>query len=952
MRTRGIGLLGLVLLGALVLLVTMLGCGDKESESPVGGIEDPTKKPSPSASADSLAADHSSDIPGLGKPAINWEQKDVSGIDLFSGNSAGRVVYSREDTSTVEGVLEKGLRSAGASPVQLAVRGAAEGSSIRCEWRGIARTPEQRANAIRYWLGLDAEEEIPSTTLVEALFAITLDTMVPQFLETAKSNFLSIAKGGLTTEYLFLTCYADYTVQEYLLGAGPTTLSVAYDRMGEAHSYELYRLEHDAGQFGDEPLMGKGEYQAQMDALVQQAESSLAGMISNRESVIFLAPMGAHNAIAVEAWQAVEQWDLQRDDDGVVHAVRYGTFEGDPEHTQTLANLKSRITAATIPSDGASGSSSNPQPTRIPNASGLTQYYRDIGAYGDITPDDGSTETFTPAQPPPVYACAGGAAVTDADSNRALLHDCEALLDSKDTLRGTGSLNWAAATPLSTWDGIATADNPSRVTRLELANEGLTGSIPAGLGNLFQLTHLNLSNNSLAGEIPLELGWLYNLQELRLSGNSLTGCIPIALKDVATNDLSSLNLLYCQPPPPENLRVDASTESRVTLIWNPVSGASRYRVEHRLQGTAEWTLDDDTLTGSTHLVDGLYCETEYRFRVSAHGGGSTYAAAWGDPSTLTATTGTCPPPVFSASSYEFSVPRDADAGTPVGTVIATHSGRDAVVSYAITGGNEDGKFAIDNSTGEVTLAAVLGSASPLFHTLTVEARAGTGSPSTTTVHVASPYGPSDRPQPPTILSAQPVADSLTSLTLTWQAAALEGRPPVTGHHLSYRETGASNWISIVTGVDGNAAQAVIVSLLPDTAYQLRVRAINAAGQGPWSSPFTGSTATPSAEPRISIEPWWGLATAGGEAKFTVTASYIQKEALSVTLHVSVDGDFGVTPGRRTITIDRAQFDVDVAFPIADHVGKANGSVTVRVVNRPGYSVGSPSSATIYLADNN
>ena len=34
---------------------------------------------------------------------------------------------------------------------------------------------------------------------------------------------------------------------------------------------------------------------------------------------------------------------------------------------------------------------------------GLTQYYREIGAYGDITPGDNATTTFTPSQPPPVY---------------------------------------------------------------------------------------------------------------------------------------------------------------------------------------------------------------------------------------------------------------------------------------------------------------------------------------------------------------------------------------------------------------------------------------------------------------------------------------------------------------------------------------------------------------------
>ncbi len=44
---------------------------------------------------------------------------------------------------------------------------------------------------------------------------------------------------------------------------------------------------------------------------------------------------------------------------------------------------------------------------RIVNVSGLNQYYRDMGAYDDITPDDDDDSTFTPAQPPPVPPCAG-----------------------------------------------------------------------------------------------------------------------------------------------------------------------------------------------------------------------------------------------------------------------------------------------------------------------------------------------------------------------------------------------------------------------------------------------------------------------------------------------------------------------------------------------------------------
>ena len=35
------------------------------------------------------------------------------------------------------------------------------------------------------------------------------------------------------------------------------------------------------------------------------AEKALSAEIGGREAVVFLAPMGAHNAIGFEAWQAV-----------------------------------------------------------------------------------------------------------------------------------------------------------------------------------------------------------------------------------------------------------------------------------------------------------------------------------------------------------------------------------------------------------------------------------------------------------------------------------------------------------------------------------------------------------------------------------------------------------------------------------------------------------------------
>ena len=609
----------------------------------------------------------------------------------------------------------------------LAVRGTASSQSVRCDWRGIARTPEQREEAIRFWLGLGEDDTIPEASYLETLFTIVLGTLGPEFQETAKSNLLAIARGGLSTDYLFLTCYADYSVHEYLLGDGPSSLTVAYDRMGEAQSYDLYRREHEAGQFGEEPLLSRGEYESSLLEIVAEAEKSLIDRIGDYESVVFLAPMGAHNAIAVEAWQLVARWDLQTDEEGVVHAVRYGTSEGDLEHTQTLTNLETRIETAAGEDEFAD--------ERMENADELDDYYDDIGAYDDITPDDGETTTFTPAQPPEILTCASGTPVADPGDNPLLVHDCEVLLDNKATLAGTATLDWSADTTISDWEGVTTGGTPSRVAKVELSSKSLDGTIPAELGTLFELTTLDLSSNSLTGDIPRELGLLYNLVELRLSGNSLTGCIPVALEDVATNDLSSLNLLYCAPPAPENLSAGTPGENSIDLTWDSISNTSKFRVEYRLFGPDDWTVDDDTLTTTTHTVDELFCESEYQFRVSAYGSGATYAAAWSEPSAIVReTTGECVPPEFSADAYSFLVSADADVGDVVGTVSATDPDGDTI-TYSLSGGNEEAKFAIGASTGAITVAEALDYETTALYTLTVEVQDDAGNADSVSVAV-------------------------------------------------------------------------------------------------------------------------------------------------------------------------------------------------------------------------
>ena len=350
--------------------------------------------------------------------------------------------------------------------------------------------------------------------------------------------------------------------------------------------------------------------------------------MTGRSSVLFLVPLSAYDNISVEAWLAVAQWDLQ-DDAGTMRAVRYGVGEDNSEYQQALTNLKSRITTAT--------SSDSFADERIASVSGLTQHYHDVGAYGDITPEDDDRSTFAPAMPLPVQVCKDGTSVGNT-TETALIRDCSVLLDLKGTLAGTASLDWSKDTAIADWTGITVGGTPKRVTALALASSSLDGIIPAGLERLHGLTSLNLSNNQLTGAIPASLGALSDLSTLRLSSNAFSGCIPPALRDVTTNDLANVGLSYCDmltpPPSPSGVNL-ALTNGVFTINWDAVSGADNYEADHRItSANGAWTaLPETTSTNTTHTpAGGLTCGTTYGFRVRSYGDGIMRSADWGAPS--------------------------------------------------------------------------------------------------------------------------------------------------------------------------------------------------------------------------------------------------------------------------------------------------------------------------------
>ena len=678
-----------------------------------------------------------------------------------------------------------------------------------------------------------------------------------------------------------MVCLADVRVGEYILGAGPATLPVIigmlyYHWLPGEHTPE----EMDADLRKTEDVYANGG---------STHELYVPTGIPGEERILFLNP--SWNTV-IEAWHSgMPSWDVQRGAGGTALAVhphrdywrdrsgQWETYKATVEmtlpdfkravlaaHQARLANYGGRIYIHPDYPD-------HEYPMLRTNANDLPKYMREVGAY--------TMEGGPPKPPPP--AC--GLVVSDQADNSGLMNDCRILLEAKDQLRGTGTLNWDTSTAIASWDGVTVAGTPKRVTKLKLTNKSLTGTIPFSLAGLTALTELKLAGNTLAGcvhpdlkavashdlaslglpdchpcdvgfvvrrpadhpgltsdcktllglksalagtaaldwsadsaisgwegitlggspqrvteivldrkkltgAIPPELAALSRLENLRLShnqltrgippelgtlealmqlwlndnslsgtipaelgepedlevvylgGNSLQGCMPGTLGDARVNDFHRLNLPACameRPAAPSGLAASLSGGT-FTLTWTGVAGAGAYEAQHRAPGQSSWTaLPTVMSTSATYTPEEAPpCDTTYGFRVRARGDGLTHPTYWGQPSDVqTYTTGSCNlPPEFDPETYTFSIADSAATGSAVGTVLATDPDTGDTLTYSITGGNEDDKFAIGESTGAVTVKAALAYAAAASYTLTVQADDGKGGTDTATVGVS------------------------------------------------------------------------------------------------------------------------------------------------------------------------------------------------------------------------
>ena len=162
----------------------------------------------------------------------------------------------------------------------------------------------------------------------------------------------------------------------------------------------------------------------------------------------------------------------------------------------------------------------------------------------------------------------------------------QALYNATNGANWTDSTNWGTNEDLASWHGVTT-NSDGRVTRLELQENGLNGTLPTELGDLTALESLRLDGNVyLTGSLPSGLRELPALATVDLTDTELCAPEDTAFQDW-TATVSSFSGLIC--PPASQTVID------VAVFYTPAA-------RDNAGGTAAIEAEIDLMAAETNLA--------------------------------------------------------------------------------------------------------------------------------------------------------------------------------------------------------------------------------------------------------------------------------------------------------------------------------------------------------------
>ena len=353
-------------------------------------------------------------------------------------------------------------------------------------------------------------------------------------------------------------------------------------------------------------------------------------------------------------------------------------------------------------------------------------------------------------------------------------------------------------------------------------------------------------------------------------------------------------------------------------------------------------------------------DTELTFTLTVTGrGGINGISTDTDTAKVTATLNiTNNPPMFAGGPAQGRTLAETVGNATVGTAAAIGAPVSAsdvdtgdTLNYSLEGADRE-NFTFDTSSGQIKtkVGEKYDYEAKPSYSVTVTVNDGT-----VTVSAAVTISVTDQNEAP-LASDAPVASatsgSTTSLEVSWTAPDNTGRPGITSYDLQYQVRGASSWTNGPQDVSGTSAS--ITGLVPNTEYEVQVRATNAEGDGAWSVAGGGTTGTTT--PGITVS----------ETALTVTEEDATGGSYTVVLDslptadvvVTVDGHSGtaVTPNPTTLTFATSNWNTaqTVTVTAGDDTDTTTDMVTLThsATSTDGSYVGiTIASVTVTVTDN-
>ena len=188
-----------------------------------------------------------------------------------------------------------------------------------------------------------------------------------------------------------------------------------------------------------------------------------------------------------------------------------------------------------------------------------------------------------------------------------------------------------------------------------------------------------------------------------------------------------------------------------------------------------------------------------------------------------------------------SVPENTPPGVNIGGPISATDSDGDTLTYSLEG-TDAASFDIDASTGQLITKAALDEG---VYSVTVKVDDGeTRVTAITRAVIITATGVDEPPSAPGVPTVTSDSNVNTSLVVIWYRPDNTG-PIITGYDVQYKKSTdtAFTGLSSIPTLTTTGGSATIPSLTEDTPYQVRVRAENTDGDGPWSLSGTGNTNT-------------------------------------------------------------------------------------------------------------